>query len=59
MNRMEVTALCTKVIPTTKLTSQFFATIEEACAWATAPFWVSATSSGNYLSSSAGLAKEG
>lgn len=38
MNRMGVTALFTSVIPNTKLTSQFFTTIEEARAWATAPF---------------------
>lgn len=38
MNRMGVTALLASVIPDTKLTSQFFATIEEARAWATAPF---------------------
>ncbi len=38
MNRMGVTALIANVIPDTKLTSQFFATIEEARAWATAPF---------------------
>ncbi|RZL15665.1 MAG: hypothetical protein EOO62_03370 [Hymenobacter sp.] len=38
MNRMGVTALVTSVIPNTKLTSQFFATIEEARAWATQPF---------------------
>ena len=37
MNRMGVTALVATVIPNTKLTSQFFATIEEARAWATAP----------------------
>ena len=38
MNRMGVTALVASVIPDTKLTSQFFTTIEEARAWATAPF---------------------
>lgn len=38
MNRMGVTVLFTSVIPNTKLTSQFFTTIEEARAWATAPF---------------------
>ncbi|RZL09146.1 MAG: hypothetical protein EOO62_14350 [Hymenobacter sp.] len=38
MNRMGVTALVANVIPDTQLTSQFFATIEEARAWATAPF---------------------
>jgi hypothetical protein len=38
MNRMGVTALVASVIPDTKLTSQFFATIEEARAWAIAPF---------------------
>lgn len=38
MNRMGVTALVVTVIPDTKLTSQFFATIEEARFWATAPF---------------------
>lgn len=38
MNRMGVTALIASVIPDTKLTSQFFTTIEEARAWATAPF---------------------
>ena len=38
MNRMGVTAMVANVIPNTKLTSQFFATIEEARAWATAPF---------------------
>lgn len=37
MNRMGVTALVTNVIPETQLTSQFFATIEQARAWATAP----------------------
>lgn len=37
MNRMGVTALFASVIPNTKLTSQFFVTIEEARAWATAP----------------------
>jgi hypothetical protein len=38
MNRMGITALVTSVIPDTKLTSQFFTTIEQARAWATAPF---------------------
>lgn len=38
MNRMGITALVASVIPDTKLTSQFFITIEEARAWATAPF---------------------
>jgi hypothetical protein len=38
MNRMGVTAMVANIIPDTKLTSQFFATIEEARAWATAPF---------------------
>lgn len=38
MNRMGVTALVASVIPNTKLASQFFTTIEEARAWATAPF---------------------
>jgi len=38
MNRMGITALVANVIPNTNLTSQFFATIEEARAWATAPF---------------------
>jgi len=38
MNRMGVTALVASVIPNTKLTSQFFTTIEQARAWATAPF---------------------
>lgn len=38
MNRMGVAALVASVIPNTQLTSQFFATIEEARAWATAPF---------------------
>ena len=38
MNRMGVTALVATVIPNTQLASQFFATIEEARAWATAPF---------------------
>ena len=37
MNRMGVTALVATVVPNTKLTSQFFATVEEARAWATAP----------------------
>lgn len=35
MNRMGISALVTTVIPNTQLTSQFFATIEEARAWAT------------------------
>ena len=38
MNRMGVTALVDSVIPNTNLTSQFFPTIEQARAWATAPF---------------------
>jgi hypothetical protein len=38
INRMGVAAMVANVIPNTKLTSQFFATIEEARAWATAPF---------------------
>jgi hypothetical protein len=38
MNRMGVTALVASVIPNTKLTSQFFTTIEQARAWSTAPF---------------------
>ena len=38
MNRMGISALVAQVIPDTQLTSQFFATIEEARAWATAPF---------------------
>lgn len=37
MNRMGVSALVATVIPNTQLTSQFFATIEQARAWATAP----------------------
>lgn len=37
MNRMGVTALVANVIPNTNLASQFFATIEEARAWATSP----------------------
>ncbi|MGI4865414.1 MAG: hypothetical protein ACRYFZ_15940 [Janthinobacterium lividum] len=37
MNRMGVTALIANIIPETNLTSQFFPTIEEARAWATAP----------------------
>ena len=37
MNRMGVAALVATVIPDTQLTSQFFATIEEARAWATSP----------------------
>lgn len=38
MNRMGITALVATVIPHTQLTSQFFDTIEQARAWATAPF---------------------
>lgn len=38
MNRMGVSALVASVIPNTRLTSQFFTTIEQARAWATAPF---------------------
>jgi hypothetical protein len=38
MNRMGITSLVTTVIPNTQLASQFFATIEQARAWATAPF---------------------
>lgn len=38
MNRMGVTALVATVVPQTQLSSQFFATLEEARAWATAPF---------------------
>lgn len=38
MNRMGITALVATVIPDTQLTSRFFATVEEARAWATAPF---------------------
>ncbi|RZJ93847.1 MAG: hypothetical protein EOO60_04345 [Hymenobacter sp.] len=38
MNRMGVTALLADVIPNTKMTQRFFSTIEEARAWATAPF---------------------
>jgi hypothetical protein len=37
MNRMGVTALVANVISKTQLTSQFFATIEQARAWALAP----------------------
>lgn len=37
MNRMGVTALVASVIPNTKLTSQFFTSIEQARAWSTAP----------------------
>ena len=37
MNRMGVKSLVATVIPDTQLASQFFATIEEARAWATAP----------------------
>jgi hypothetical protein len=35
---MGISALVATVIPDTQLTSQFFATIEQARAWATAPF---------------------
>jgi hypothetical protein len=38
MNRMGVPALVASVIPSTKLASEFFATIEQARAWATTPF---------------------
>ena len=38
MNRMGITALIANVMPNTNLTSQFFATVGEARAWATAPF---------------------
>lgn len=38
MNRMGITALVASIIPETQLTSQFFATIEQARSWATAPF---------------------
>jgi hypothetical protein len=37
MNRMGITSLVSTVIPNTQLTSQFFDTIEDARAWATAP----------------------
>ena len=37
MNRMGVTALLADVIPDTRITSRFFATIEEARAWALEP----------------------
>jgi hypothetical protein len=37
MNRMGVSTLVATVIPDTQLSSQFFATIEQARAWATAP----------------------
>jgi hypothetical protein len=37
MNRMGITALVASVIPETQLTSQFFATIEQARAWALSP----------------------
>jgi hypothetical protein len=37
MNRMGITSLVATVIPHTHLTSHFFATIEEARAWATQP----------------------
>lgn len=37
MNRMGINALVATVIPNTLLTSQFFASIEEARAWATSP----------------------
>lgn len=37
MNRMGVSALVASVVPHTQLTSQFFATIEQARAWATSP----------------------
>lgn len=37
MNRMGINALVTTVIPNTQLTSQFFASIEDARAWATSP----------------------
>ncbi len=38
MNRMGITALVATIIPETQLSSQFFVTIEEARAWATAPW---------------------
>ncbi|MBT9395353.1 hypothetical protein KLP40_19455 [Hymenobacter sp. NST-14] len=38
MNRMGVSALVATVIPNTRLTSQFFTTIEQARVWSTAPF---------------------
>ncbi|MGI4735600.1 MAG: hypothetical protein ACRYG7_10515 [Janthinobacterium lividum] len=37
LNRMGVTALLADVIPGTQMTSRFFATIEEARAWALEP----------------------
>ncbi|MGI4759501.1 MAG: hypothetical protein ACRYF0_02255 [Janthinobacterium lividum] len=37
MNRMGINALVATSIPNTQLTSQFFASIEEARAWATSP----------------------
>jgi hypothetical protein len=37
MNRMGITSLVATVIPHTRLTSQFFNTIDEARAWATQP----------------------
>jgi hypothetical protein len=37
MNRMGVSALVANIIPNTQLMSQFFTTIEQARAWATAP----------------------
>ncbi len=38
MNRMGISALVSSIIPDTKLTSQFFSTIEEARTWATDAF---------------------
>jgi hypothetical protein len=38
MNRMGISFLVATVIPNTRLTSQFFNTIEEARAWTTKPF---------------------
>jgi len=38
LNRRGITALVASVIPERQLTSQFFTTIEQARAWATAPF---------------------
>jgi hypothetical protein len=38
MNRMGIKTLVTTTIPAIGLTSQYFPTIEEARAWATAPF---------------------
>ena len=38
MNRMGISALIASVIPDTRLTSQFFTTVEQARVWATAPF---------------------